>query len=623
MRSTDKVGNHPSGRVTLILALVGLMSGPVSLSSLTRGRLVRKNHSNGAQYSVGLILTLIGLMGAATLVLGPARPASAQTPALRANGKIAFTSGRDGNHEIYVMNADGSDRTRLTFDPARDGDPAWSPDGARIAFVKAAPNHSAEIFVMDADGGNQRRLTLSNQFRNYRSPTWSPDGTKIAFSNHIYPGGSLYLMNADGSDLRAIQYEFYDPAWSPDGSKLLGTNDNGLVLVNIDGSNLTKIIQTPSPFDPSTYFMDSEPAWSPDGSKIVFTRAFDCDIADCYSTRLYVVNSDGSNLTTLTHQDNLGGSPAWSPDGRKIALGGYSMGDLYVINPDGSGLTNLTNTNDGFEYSPSWQPLSLPQTVNPLDDAQFFVRQHYLDFLGREPDPEGLAFWTNEIAMCGGEAQCVEVKRVNVSAANFLSIEFQETGYLVYRFYKSSYGDLPLAPVPIRLNEFLPDTQKIGQGVIVRQGDWEQKLESNKQAFALEFVQRSRFVSTYPTSMSSEQFVNALFANAGLAPSPSARTAAINEFTFAASTADLAARARALRRVAENSTLAQQEFNRAFVLMQYFGYLRRNPNDAPDGNFDGYNFWLNKLNNFNGNYIEAEMVRAFLTSIEYRRRFGP
>src|SRR5882672_11000987 len=102
--------------------------------------------------------------------------------------------------------------------------------------------------------------------------------------------------------------------------------------------------------------------------------------------------------------------------------------------------------------------------------------------------------------------------------------------------------------------------------------------------------------------MSSEQFVDALFANAGVTPSASDRTAAINEFAFAATTNDVAARARALRRVAENSTVAQQEFNRAFVLMQYFGYLRRNPNDAPDSDFTGYNFWLTKLNTFNGDY---------------------
>jgi len=102
------------------------------------------------------------------------------------------------------------------------------------------------------------------------------------------------------------------------------------------------------------------------------------------------------------------------------------------------------------------------------------------------------------------------------------------------------------------------------------------------------------------------------------------RAAAIAEFGAATNTADTTARARALRRVAENATLAQQEFNRAFVLMQYFGYLRRNPNDAPEAtrDFAGYNFWLNKLNSFNGNFISAEMVKAFLSSSEYRRRFG-
>ena len=103
------------------------------------------------------------------------------------------------------------------------------------------------------------------------------------------------------------------------------------------------------------------------------------------------------------------------------------------------------------------------------------------------------------------------------------------------------------------------------------------------------------------------------------------RSAAIAEFGAAANTADTAARARALRRVAENPSLARQEFNRAFVLMQYFGYLRRNPNDAPEPTLDftGYNFWLNKLNSFDGDFIQAEMVKAFLSSSEYRRRFGP
>lgn len=262
---------------------------------------------------------------------------------------------------------------------------------------------------------------------------------------------------------------------------------------------------------------------------------------------------------------------------------------------------------------------------NRSDDPQFFVSQHYRDFLNREPDPSGLAFWVNEITSCGTNAQCIQVKRINVSAAFFLSIEFQETGYLVYRFYKAAYGNLPGAPVPLRLNEFLPDTQQIGQDVVVGALNWQAKLEENKQAFAAAFVTRSRFTSAYATTLTPAQFVDALYANAGVVSPPSAeRNAAINEFGGAGNTADAAARGRALRRVAENSTLGQQEFNRAFVLMQYFGYLRRNPNDAPEPglNFDGYNFWLNKLNQFNGNFEQAEMVKAFITSGEYRQRFG-
>ena len=263
------------------------------------------------------------------------------------------------------------------------------------------------------------------------------------------------------------------------------------------------------------------------------------------------------------------------------------------------------------------------QSPNVIDDAQFFVRQHYRDFLDREPDAAGLAFWTNEITSCGADQSCIEAKRINVSAAYFLSIEFQQTGYFVYRIYKASYGNLSGLPVPIKLNEFQPDSQQISQGVIVNQSGWEQVLENNKQAFTSGFVQRSRFTSAFPTSMTPAEFVDSLFANASVTPLASDRANAINEFGSATNTVDAAARARALRRVAENSTLAQQEFNRAFVLMQYFGYLRRNPNDLPEPtlDFQGYNFWLNKLNQFNGDYIGAEMVRAFITSAEYRHRF--
>ncbi len=138
-----------------------------------------------------------------------------------------------------------------------------------------------------------------------------------------------------------------------------------------------------------------------------------------------------------------------------------------------------------------------PPTVNPLDTAQTFVCQHYHDFLSREPDAAGLAFWTDQITSCGADSQCIEIRRINVSAAFFLSIEFQETGYLVHRLYKAAFGDIPGAPVPVTYNEFLPDTQRIGKDVIVGQPGWPQVLEANKQAFLLAFVSRSRFATAY------------------------------------------------------------------------------------------------------------------------------
>jgi uncharacterized repeat protein (TIGR01451 family) len=292
-----------------------------------------------------------------------------------------------------------------------------------------------------------------------------------------------------------------------------------------------------------------------------------------------------------------------------------------LSNPSGSGVV-LSSPSSVIVTINDNEAISGP---NPVDNADFFVRQHYLDFLNREPDPPGFGFWTNQIAGCGADAQCIEVKRINVSAAFFLSIEFQQTGYLVYRMYKASYGNLPGTPVPLTLGEFLPDTQQIGKDVVVGQTGWEQQLEDNKVAFALAFVSRARFTAAYPTPLTPAQFVDLLYLNTGITPSPAERTSVIGEFGGAGTTTDTAARGRVLRRVAENSAFTQQETNRAFVLMQYFGYLRRNPNDPPEAglNFDGYNFWLNKLNQFNGNFVNAEMVKAFLVSGEYRQRFGP
>jgi hypothetical protein len=256
--------------------------------------------------------------------------------------------------------------------------------------------------------------------------------------------------------------------------------------------------------------------------------------------------------------------------------------------------------------------------LNPLDTTEYFVRQHYIDFLSREPDEAGFNFWVNQIDACGSDVNCREVGRISVSASFFLSIEFQQTGYLVYRTYKVAYGNIPGTPVPLKLDEFLSDTRQLSQGVVVGQPGWETTLENNKRVFMEGFVRRTRFLASYPPGTSASQYVDALNANAGGVLSATERNQLVNDLISETKTGG-----EVLRAVAENQDLRTNEFNRAFVLMEYFGYLRRNPNDSPEAtlDFQGYNFWLTKLNQFNGNFVNAEMVKAFITSTEYRSRF--
>jgi uncharacterized protein (TIGR03118 family) len=447
--------------------------------------------------------------------------------------------------------------------------------------------------------------------------------------------------------------------------------------------------------------------------------------------------------------------------------------DLFLNNPTGAGAglgspahAEITITDNDV----------VAPTHNPIDGVGFFVRQHYLDFLNREPDASGFSFWGNEIDSCAGDAQCVEVKRINVSAAFFLSIEFQNSGLAAYLTHRAAFGPNALggSPSAVLYGNFMRDLQAIDRGVVFGQPGSDALLESNKVAYYNEFVTRPQFVSKYPSTLTNDQYVDNLLATAGLSPSDftvnltnsqevppthptttsnarrdssfgTARfvfngastsltlTATINNLDFtgtqSADTNDnltnahihagpsvapgvngpvvwgfigtpfndnnpndavvtpapvglgatvsgkwdapegngttLAAqldnirngrayinfhtaqfgggeirgdfpatqpfrdslvaglngatetRATVLRKVSEFSFLKTREFNAAFVTMEYFGYLRRDPDTA------GFNFWFGKLNSFGGNFIESEMVKAFISSSEYRQRFGP
>ena len=240
---------------------------------------------------------------------------------------------------------------------------------------------------------------------------------------------------------------------------------------------------------------------------------------------------------------------------------------------------------------------------NPIDDAQFFVRQHYLDFLNREPDQGGWDYWTNQITQCATDLLCVHHRRIGVSGAFFVELEFQRTGYIVYRMHRAAFGTWPNTATRANLTatQFFADRQLLPEGADVAQ---------STANFANSFVQRPAFLQVFQTSLTNAEFVNKLFDMAELVPYINERQQQIDNMNHAGKT-----RAQVLLDVIEISEFKLRENNRAFVLMQYFGYLRRDPDQ------NGYDFWLNILNNREPNNYRG-MICSFLTSEEYQRRFG-
>ena len=238
---------------------------------------------------------------------------------------------------------------------------------------------------------------------------------------------------------------------------------------------------------------------------------------------------------------------------------------------------------------------------NAIDMPEYFVRQHYLDFLGREPDESGFNFWSDQILSCGSDAACMERRAINVSAAYFLSIEFQQTGGLVDGLYRASYGRRP------QFAEFTPDAAVVAQNVVVGNGDWAARLEANKQAFIEAWMQRAAFRSAYD-GLANSTYVDTLISHAnGFNGDRDALVSGLNGGSLS--------RAAVLRQIVENEGFVSTKRNQTFVMMEYFGYLRRDPDES------GYQFWLNKLDQFSGNFEQAEMVKAFIVSGEYRNRF--
>ena len=267
----------------------------------------------------------------------------------------------------------------------------------------------------------------------------------------------------------------------------------------------------------------------------------------------------------------------------------------YVFNPFSRSFSQTGNQTEAVFVADS-----TGDSVNPLDTPEYFVRQQYLDVMNREPEAAGFNYWSDQLLACGNDAACVNTRRRDVAAAFFIAEEFQASGSYLYDVYAGALGRRPA------FSEYSVDRQQVVGGAT---------LDAAKTAFARSFVQRAEFLTKYQNAVTAESFVDALLQNV-LASGANLGGERDNLIGIYNQTGDLVtSRAAVVRMIADNATFKQSQYNRAFVLTEYFAYLRR------DAENDGYNFWVNILNTGDpGNY--RGMVCSFVTSAEYQRRFS-
>ena len=518
--------------------------------------------------------------------------------AIQADGTIVVAGwSRNSNFAIVRYNADGS------------LDTSFNGSGKVVTPVGYASSVAIQADGKIVVAGSSSGSILDSYFVIVR---YNPDGSLDTSFNGT--GNAITSVGNSGSSASDLAIQTDGKIVVAGGSLAAAgnwkTTDCAIVRYNPDGSLDTSFGGTGKILIPDSDSVDyaRSVAIQPNGKIVVAGDSsnigsdFTVEGSDFALVRL---NPNGSRDTSFNRTGTVttsvgngwatASSVAIQADGKIVVAGDTGPDDLIdfaVVRYQGDGAKPTTCS-------------------NPIDCADFFVRQHYQDFLNREPDQSGWDYWTNQITQCGSDTRCIHERRIGVSGAFFVEMEFQDTGYYVYRFYKATFGRQPT------YTEFTTDRANLVVGP---------NLEANKQAFADEWVQRPAFLAAYPITLSNTEVVNKLFDSAGLTSSiyDTQRQQEILAMNAGRS------RALVLRDVIEIADFKNapnpndpryaelkqiSQYNPAFVLMQYFGYLRRNVDQS------GYDFWLDVVNNREPNNYHG-MVCAFITSSEYQLRFG-
>jgi Metallo-peptidase family M12/Calx-beta domain len=541
-----------------------------------------------------------------------------------------------------------------------------------VANTNQAPVSCSTVQIgMSTDGGNTYPIVLANETPNDGSETVRLSGLTLASACiRVQCKGNIFFNLSPGFAITGPNSPLPTMSGFSPGSGVPGTS------VTITGTNFLPIVGVTFNDIPATFVQNSTtelvaivPAGATTGqlrvttsqgtvvgasnfvvtqpaNTIQFTAANFAGGEGCTATTINVIRTGDTSVTSTVDfvsadagavqtadYSVASGTITFAPGETSKSFGVITSEDAYVEGNETLGLT-LSNVTGGTLGTPSTATVTIgdndsvnPPVTQPIDDTATFVCQHYHDFLSREPDPAGQAFWISQITACGNDPVCIHSKRVDVSNAFFYELEFQQTGSYVYRVYRAAFGNHQPFPNPFPDPHFPKEDRKLPEYLRFMkdraQVSGGPQLAQFQLSFADAFVERPEFTSAYPAALDGPGFVDAMLLTMlnDLGVNLTAQRQALIDLY------NQGGRGNVLYRLADdnvqtnpldNRAFIDAEYNRAFVFTQYAGYLRRNPDVG------GFLFWLGKVNGAPIRDVPQQhaMVCSFITSGEYQQRFS-